>query len=281
MTDVRIYVATHQKCDDLLKIPYPYYIPIHCGKEIYEEAFKKYEYNYNKEGYLPELGDNTGDNISRKNLSYCELTAMYWIWKNDTSGPDDIVGLNHYRRYFADPREEGDEKNIRFLSKENIIKSLKNYDFLVNGSDTESDYECEENESVYKGYKDCHIIEDLDITLEGMEKLYPEKYEILRKSIKNTGAMCVCNMLIARKKDFDKYCEFLFSILSYVEERIDLNDDKHEGYNGRVFGFLGERILRPWMMAFKYKAKGEPPLDWDDYLISVNGKEKGEENVSV
>ena len=45
------------------------YIPIHCGKAVSKVN-------------LGIQGDDTGDNISTKNPNYCELTAMYWAWKN-------------------------------------------------------------------------------------------------------------------------------------------------------------------------------------------------------
>lgn len=61
-------------------------MPIHVGKVLHPDV---------------DLGiqrDDTGDNISLKNSSYCELTGMYWAWKN-LRGVD-VIGLCHYRRYF-------------------------------------------------------------------------------------------------------------------------------------------------------------------------------------
>lgn len=42
--------------------------------------------------------DNLGKNISYKNKNYCELTGIYWLWKNVS---DDYIGVEHYRRLFS------------------------------------------------------------------------------------------------------------------------------------------------------------------------------------
>ena len=40
------------------------------------------------------FSDNIGDNLPHKNSSYCELTALYWLWKNPQ---DEEIGLCYYR----------------------------------------------------------------------------------------------------------------------------------------------------------------------------------------
>lgn len=83
MTDknIKILIAAHK--------PYwmpkdPVYLPLHVGAE------GKPDLGYTK--------DNTGDNISAKNPNFCELTGLYWAWKNLDA---DYLGLVHYRRYFT------------------------------------------------------------------------------------------------------------------------------------------------------------------------------------
>ena len=81
MKDIKIIIATHKQhfmpSDDM-------YLPLHVGKSGKEEL-----------GYQ---GDDTGDNISAKNPNFCELTGLYWAWKNL---PNYYLGLIHYRRFFS------------------------------------------------------------------------------------------------------------------------------------------------------------------------------------
>ena len=78
---IKIIVAAHKK----YWMPTdPVYLPVHVGAEGKDSI-----------GYTP---DNTGENISAKNPYFCELTGLYWAWKNLDA---DFIGLVHYRRYFT------------------------------------------------------------------------------------------------------------------------------------------------------------------------------------
>ena len=86
--NVKIIVAAHKAFrmpdDDM-------YLPVHVGAEGKTDA----------DGQPLDIGfvkDNMGDNISLKNPGYCELTGLYWAWKNLDA---DYIGLAHYRRHFS------------------------------------------------------------------------------------------------------------------------------------------------------------------------------------
>ena len=252
--NARIYVATHERNDCVLKLKDPY-IPIHCGKAIYENI-------YNKTGYLPEFGDNTGDNISDKNRYYSELTAMYWAWKNDESNPYDIIGLNHYRRYFG---SHGSETELMTQDEMKSILFDEGYDFIVNGQGTDFiAYTLEEDKGIYAGYKEIHNIQDMDNAIEGIKKLFPLIANRIEYELKHGDCGCYCNMIITTKKYFDEYCSFLFPVLEYVESKLNKDDSLEYRYNGqRVPGYIAERLLRPWLVATGHTAKQASEVFWD------------------
>ena len=87
-SNIKILVAYHKK-SEIIKSDI--ITPIHVGREV---ATSSPDYNWLQDNMI---GDNTGDHISAKNPNYCELTALYWAWKNLDV---DYVGLMHYRRVF-------------------------------------------------------------------------------------------------------------------------------------------------------------------------------------
>lgn len=111
--DIKILVAAHKRywmpADDV-------YMPLHVGAEGKEPL-----------GYTP---DNTGDNISAKNPNYCELTGLYWAWKNLDC---QYIGLCHYRRYFGRRVHTKDieKKKRAIFHREDYEKLLQKYDVIL------------------------------------------------------------------------------------------------------------------------------------------------------
>lgn len=206
-----MYVMTHKK---IAEIPDPIYIPMQVGKAGKEDF-----------GYI---GDDTGDNISEKNSSYCELTGMYWLWKNADC---DVIGICHYRRYFV--------KEEKLLTQAYIENLIEDYPIIVSNSSFV------EGEDVYDHYGKRHYIKDLDVCRDVIMEKCP-KYVAAYDYCVQTILMSVGNMWITRKDIFDRYCAWLFDILFEVEKRIDISD--YDDYQGRVMGFLSERLFRVWLM---------------------------------
>ena len=108
--NIKILVAAHKA----YQMPTdPMYMPIHVGKE-------------GKELELGYVGDNTGDNISLKNPNFCELTGIYWAWKNLEA---DYIGLAHYRRHFS--LKKGSDKWASVLTSAQAEALLKDTDVVL------------------------------------------------------------------------------------------------------------------------------------------------------
>lgn len=237
MKNVKVYIATHKKANlpELKE-----YVPIQVGAEGKEKL-----------GYIT---DNTGENISNKNSNFCELTATYWIMKNDNS---DIVGLTHYRRYFFNNIFSNSFKNI--IHKEKIIKILNNYDIIV-----PKKYKL--GVTVEKQYSQIHNIEDLMKCGEIIKNKNPEYSEAFDKVLKKRK-IYTYNMFISRKKVFDDYYKWLFDILFEAEKIIDISN--YDNYNKRVYGFLSERLFNVWIEKNKdnLKIKEMPVYNSEEKII--------------
>jgi hypothetical protein len=144
-------------------------------------------------------GDNTGDNISSKNGSYCEMTAHYWIWKNvhDT----EYVGVCHYRRFFGID-----------LSENNIKDVMADADVLM----VEPSWHVD---SVYSYFAKFMGAENMTILSMVMRKRFPEYFKTL-ENICDGIKFHPFNMLLCRKGLFDDYCQWMFTILEECEKYI-------------------------------------------------------------
>ena len=242
MEKVQILVATHKKYE----MPkYSYYLPIHVGREGKESI-----------GYI---GDNSGENISLKNPNYCELTGVYWAWKNLKS---EYVGLVHYRRQFKGKNKKISSLFDTVLSNEEIDKLLEKNDIIL---PKKRKYYIE---NLYDHYKHTMYIEPLDITKNIIEEKYPEYLENFNKLHKRTSAH-MFNMFIMKREYFDKYCEWLFDILGVLEIRVD--SSQYDSFHARFYGRISELLLDVWIDTNKLAYVEVPVMSME----KVNWLKKG------
>ena len=226
-SDIKIIVATHK----------PYWMP---GDELYVPVQVGAE-GKNNLGYIP---DNTGDNISGKNANYCELTGLYWAWKNLDC---EFLGLVHYRRHFSLMKGSGDRRDVLNINQARTLFS--NVDVVL---PKRRNYLIETN---YQQYIHAHHAKDLDETRKILEERYPKYLEAYDTSMKKrTGHRF--NMFIMKKTLADAYCTWLFDVLFELEKRLDISD--YSDNDKRVFGFVSERLMDVWIETNGVKYKDIP-----------------------
>lgn len=238
--NIKILIATHKK----YWMPQEkIYIPIQVGAEGNEKL-----------GYLC---DNVGDNISKKNSNYCELTGIYWAWKNLSC---DYIGLCHYRRYFSN----GSRSNEIYYKRRSILLEQDYYDLLMKYDVILPKKRNYYIETVRSQYEHGHNKNDLDEVERILVELYPE-YRIAFEKVMNRTSLHIYNMFVMKKSKFDEYCEWLFKILFELEKRIDITN--YDQYQARVYGFLSERLFNVWLEKQELKVVEVPVVfmekqDW-------------------
>ncbi|HGO5856171.1 TPA: DUF4422 domain-containing protein [Mannheimia haemolytica] len=228
MKKISILVATHKAYqfpeNDI-------YVPVQVGKVFANQD-------------LGLLSDSEGENISNKNSTFCELTALYWAWKNSIFENNDYVGLVHYRRYFKG--EYPFLKNKFILSEEDIQRELSQVECLV---PKKRKYYIE---TIYSHYKNAHYINDLDLAISILLEKNPE-YLTACNQVLEGRSLYLFNMFIMRSGLCNEYCNWLFPILFELEGRIDISN--YSNYQKRVFGFISERLFNIWLAHNKVKVK--------------------------
>ena len=201
----------------------PVYLPLQVGAE------GKPDLGYTK--------DNTGDNISAKNLNYCELTGLYWAWKNLDC---EYIGLCHYRRYFGHRTHAKDpeEKKKAIFTQYDYENLLHKYDVIV---PVQRNYYIE---TVRSQYEHAHFKKDMDEVEQIIAEKHPE-YSAAFTAVMNRRKLHILNMFAMKKSLFDQYCEWLFDILFTLESRIDISN--YSPYEARIYGFLSERLFNVWL----------------------------------
>jgi len=172
-----------------------------------------------RQSYIAEgwLMDDEGENISRLNPYFGDLTVLYWTWKN---AKDEHLGVCQYRRPWTD---EG------LLRSDSDVLYTPGY--AVFGS-------------VEQQYMDCHSIFPApalsrDLARRGAIPLSFEMVDQAWKQQKFYG----CNMVRGPKRLFDQYCELVFATIMPLWEENKEFCMSITGYQQRSIAFAAERLI--------------------------------------
>ena len=274
---IKILVAFH-KPSKLIKSEI--LVPIHVGRDI---AFQK-----SKDGVISQkdydwlmancIGDNTGENISSLNRYFCELTAVYWAWKNyDKLDNPDYIGLMHYRTFF----------DLYEYAKSNIAKfnglDYLGYNYYLMG-DILSKYEGIISKTLNTRI-DFNPPWSFDYSNSNYWKLsdsyHKELYEMF---LQYHDDIHFKNMFVLKKEDFFEYCETLFEILFDMQHKYADDENitaerslaRHaEGISSLFFMYLkkikNRRLLElPWIGISSPRASIFHKIAANYYFVKYN-----------
>ena len=218
--DIAILVAAHKRYwmpQDTV------YMPLHVGRAL--------------GGDLGFAGDDTGDNISAKNQEYCELTGLYWAWKNL---PAAYVGLCHYRRYFGRPVFLGapERRRAAVWGRADYEERLGRCEILLPRR------RLYVIETVRQQYAHAHTPSDLAAMERVLGQHSPASLPAWEAVMARRG-LYITNMFVTSRELFADYCSWLFPLLSRLEDRIDTTG--RSTYERRVYGFMAERLFNVWL----------------------------------
>lgn len=168
---------------------------------------------------LPEesLRDDAGKNISAKNKQFCELTALYWLWKH---AREDIIGLAHYRRHFLFP-EDWKERML-----DNDVDVILPVPLYV-------------APSVAENFKSRHDSSDWEFMMQCLKDDFPGNFQEACAFFQG-NLYYPCNMFVMKREILDALCSWLFPILFNVADHGGIKDNP---YLNRYPGFISERLI--------------------------------------
>lgn len=181
---------------------------------------------------VADLADNTGAHISERNGNYCELTALYWIWKNKMSaagcadgGEGQYYGLCQYRRGFD-------------LKGDDLLR------LADNDVDVVLPYPLPYEPNIHAHHERYIRETDWKALLQALEELQPAYAEAF-PGILGQKYLYNYNVILAKKQVLLDYCGWLFPVLMRVEK---LSVPKGSERSDRYLGYMGETLETLYFM---------------------------------
>lgn len=253
--DIKIFVS-HRIDLDSETVDNPLYIPVRCGA-VYDEREN-----------VTMLGDDTGDNISEKRKTFCELTVLYWAWKNVQA---DYYGLCHYRRYLSFSIDQYEVKKYvyswgcvheEFLTDKTVEKynlkqdalqdEIAKYDIVMATPCKldETDGPWENNREYIQAHLNSFNADDIGLVREIVMEQSPELVQYFDEYF-DCGYANWYNCFVIKRDIFNSFCEWMFPILFEFEKRC--KSDNYSRNMSREPGFFGEHLWGTYLRYIKDK----------------------------
>ena len=275
--DIRIFLSYH---NNFQRLKSDILTPIHVGRAIASDEVI--------EQISDIMGDDTGDNISDKNQTFCELTAQYWAWKNTNY---DYTGFLHYRRHLIFSDDDTFKENIYglvnfpfitydYLKKvgltdEAIKSKINGYDLIVVEKWDVTNAGSKDNYDHYKSSSPYLHISDYEKMIGILLKKYPDYAQDV-EAYNRSKYGYYTNIFIMKRPVFEDYCQFLFSILFDLSEKVDIS--RYNVQEKRIFGYLSEWMLGIYIFHYKRVIKS-PVLELRRTFIQNPNIDKGYLNI--
>jgi lipopolysaccharide biosynthesis glycosyltransferase len=227
---------------DAVRIENDVLVPIQVGRELAKTPL------------ADMIGDDTGDSISKLNPAFCEMTAIYWAWKNAARN-DEYIGFFHYRRLLdfntdekrkitqhgviVEPRYYDGLLDEYGLTPERIRQTIEGYDLVLPQA---FDVRNVGEDTVQFQYSNAAKHHARDFTLLGdiIKRLSPGDYGYFRR-VARGHYFYPTNVFVARQSIFEVYCAWIFPILFELHKSIDIS--QYDAAERRAVGYLAERLF--------------------------------------
>lgn len=248
--DIQIFVSHRIDLNSEL-VDNPIYVPVRCGAV------------YDKENPRNLTGDDTGDHISGRRMTFCEFTVQYWAWKNVQT---DYYGLCHYRRYLSFSNKQyqtnehhmvhlkvllpQDKRRYGLLDSKKMRQMISRYDILTSEPAPVCNIPTPEGtKRTVREMWDAHdgvFFEksSIDLMFDLIDELAPEYSQSAREYFAgeyHRGYNCY----IMKQPLFDRLCRFQFPIMFEMERLLDMT-----GYSSgmkRTPAYIGEMLYGIFM----------------------------------
>ncbi|MBR1486780.1 MAG: DUF4422 domain-containing protein [Synergistaceae bacterium] len=223
--DIKIFVSRRIDVDSVA-VDNSIYVPVRCGA-VYDEKTDS-----------PYLGDDTGDNVSKKRSCFCEFTVQYWAWKNVEA---DYYGLCHYRRYFSFSEkkfktgahglvmqtflDENSIQRFKLADEEAMRREISHVDLILPiGFSVEKMFvptgkalNVRELWDAHDGvFFDKKVIDRMFELIDELSPAYSDSAREYFASGKHIGYNCY----VMRRELFERMCRFQFPIIEAIEREL-------------------------------------------------------------